>query len=147
MAHIAKTLGNGMSERVARYPLLSVALVAVIAVFASGCGVRPMITALATQEGLASYYSNDFVGRKTSNGEIFDNMKFTAAHRTFPFGTKVQVTNLATAVKITVRINDRGPVKPERVIDLSLAAARAIGIERAGLGRVRIDVLEWGKKG
>jgi rare lipoprotein A len=139
-----------MSGRAAHrtYPFLwTAALVAVLSVFASGCGVRPLVTALATQEGLASYYSNDFVGRKTSNGEIFDNKKFTAAHRTFPFGTTVRVTNLATAANVTVRINDRGPVKPERVIDLTVAAARAIGIERAGLGRVRVDVIEWGKKG
>jgi rare lipoprotein A len=111
----------------------------------SGCAVRPIITAMATQEGIASYYSNDFQGRRTANGETFDNSKFTAAHRTYPFGTLVRVTNLATEAAVEVRINDRGPVKQERVIDLTLAAAKAIGIDRAGLGRVRIDVVEWGK--
>ena len=118
-----------------------------IAFAISGCGVRPVLTAVATQEGLASYYSNDFVGRKTSNGEIFDNRKMTAAHRSYPFGTIVRVTNLETGTNVTVRINDRGPVKPERVIDLTYAAACALGIERAGLGRVRLNVVEWGKKG
>ena len=112
----------------------------------SGCAVRPIITAMATQEGIASYYSNDFQGRRTADGETFDNSKLTAAHRTYPFGTLVRVTNLATDATVVVRINDRGPVKPERVIDLTEAAAEAIGIVRAGLGRVRIDVVEWGKQ-
>ncbi len=112
----------------------------------SGCAVAPIITAMATQEGIASYYSNDFQGRKTSNGEIFDNSKLTAAHRTYPFGTIVKVTNLTTNAQVEVRINDRGPVKQERVIDLSFAAAKAIGIDRTGLGRVRIEVLKWGNR-
>ena len=133
----------GVRER--SIPLFfAAALLAVFSLIAAGCGVRTMTTTLATQQGLASYYSDDFQGRKTSNGEIFDNSKLTAAHRTFPFGTKVLVTNLATNAKVTVRINDRGPVKPERIIDLTHAAARAIGIERQGLGRVRIEVVEWG---
>jgi len=124
---------------------LSGLLVALTAILNS-CAVRPSITAAATQQGLASYYSNDFQGRKTSNGEVFDNRKLTAAHRSYPFGTIVRVTNLETDAKVTVRINDRGPVKPELVIDLTLAAARAIGIDRAGLGRVRLDVVEWGRQ-
>jgi rare lipoprotein A len=112
----------------------------------ASCAVRPSLRSVATQEGLASYYSNDFNGRKTSSGEIFDNRRFTAAHRTYPFGTLVRVTNLDTDAEVTVRINDRGPVKPERVIDLTFAAAKQIGIVRAGLGHVRIDVIEWGHK-
>ncbi len=103
-----------------------------------------MIKAAAIQEGIASYYSNDFQGRKTSNGEIFDNGKLTAAHRSYPFGTTVEVTNLDNDRQVQVRINDRGPVKPERIIDLSLAAAKQIGIDRSGLGRVRVSVIEWG---
>ena len=112
----------------------------------ASCAVRPSLRSVATQEGLASYYSNDFNGRKTSSGEIFDNRRFTAAHRTYPFGTLVRVTNLETDAVVTVRINDRGPVKPERVIDLTFAAAKQIGIVRAGLGHVRLDVIEWGHK-
>ncbi len=119
--------------------------VALLALFMSGCAVAPIITAMSAQEGLASYYSNDFQGRKTSDGEIFDNSKLTAAHRTYPFGTIVKVTNLTTNAEVEVRINDRGPVKQERVIDLSFAAAKAIGIDRAGLGKVRLDVVKWGK--
>ena len=133
-----------------KFPLARIALFVVasivIASTISGCAVRPIITAMATQEGLASYYSQDFQGRRTADGETFDNSKLTAAHRTYPFGTIVRVTNLTTDAAVEVRINDRGPVKPERVIDLTLAAAKAIGIDRAGLGRVRLDVVEWGKR-
>jgi rare lipoprotein A len=129
----------------------SSALFAALAILAgalamASCAVRPSLRSVATQEGLASYYSNDFNGRKTSSGEIFDNRRFTAAHRTYPFGTVVRVTNLETDAQVTVRINDRGPVKPERVIDLTFAAAKQIGIVRSGLGHVRIDVVEWGHK-
>ena len=104
-----------------------------------------MLAILSTQEGLASYYAHEFQGKKTSNGEIFDMHKLTAAHRTFPFGTKVRVTNLRSKQQVIVRINDRGPMKPERIIDLTLAAARAIDLEKAGIERVRVEVLEWGK--
>jgi rare lipoprotein A len=104
----------------------------------------PALNALGTQEGLASYYGNEFQGRKTSSGEIFNNSDLTAAHRTFPFGTLVRVTNLRTSATVDVRINDRGPKKAERIIDLTVRAARAIGIEREGLGRVRVEVLEYG---
>src|SRR5437588_11541953 len=109
----------------------------VLSLQVSSCAVQPMIKAAAIQEGIASYYSNDFQGRKTSNGEIFDNSKLTAAHRSYPFGTIVRVTNLETEAAVKVRINDRGPVKPERVIDLTYAAAKAIGINRqvGGTGR------------
>jgi rare lipoprotein A len=117
-----------------------------LALALGSCAIRPTTRSVATQEGLASYYSNDFQGRKTSSGEIFDNKRFTAAHRTYPFGTLVRVTNLETDVQVTVRINDRGPVKPERVIDLTYAAAKQLGIVRSGLGHVRLDVLEWGKQ-
>jgi rare lipoprotein A len=112
----------------------------------AGCGYQPVLSTMSTQDGLASFYSDDFQGRKTSNGEIFDNAKLTAAHRTFPFGTVVRVTNLENHQDVEVRINDRGPVKPERVIDLTKAAARKIGIVRTGIGRVRIEVVQWGNR-
>ncbi|HEX5315431.1 MAG TPA: septal ring lytic transglycosylase RlpA family protein [Candidatus Kapabacteria bacterium] len=128
----------------ARITIIVVAAIA-IAGSISGCAAHPSTTTMDTMQGIASYYSNDFQGHRTADGEIFDNSKLTAAHRTYPFGTIVRVTNLATEATVTVRINDRGPVKPERVIDLTQAAAEAIGIVRAGLGRVRIDVVEWGK--
>lgn len=116
----------------------------VVALGISGCAYQPILNAMAVQDGLASYYSDEFQGRKTSSGEIFDNGRLTAAHRTYPFGTVVLVTNLETEQAVEVRINDRGPVKPERVIDLTRAAARKVGIERKGVGRVRIEVVQWG---
>ena len=119
--------------------------VVLLASLLSSCAIAPMMSAMGTQEGLASYYSQEFQGCKTSNGEIFDNLKLTAAHRTYPFGTIVKVTNLTTSAEVEVRINDRGPVKQERVIDLSFAAAKAIGIDRSGLGKVRLEVVKWGK--
>jgi len=117
-----------------------------LGILVSSCSSSPVIrTVLGTQEGLASYYSNDLQGRKTSNGDVFDNSLLTAAHRTYPFGTKVLVTNMATKATVEVTINDRGPRKPERIIDLTETAAKKIGIYQAGLGRVRIEVLEWGE--
>ena len=110
----------------------------------SGCGVKPIITAMGTQEGLASYYSYEFQGRPTSSGEIFDTQKLTAAHRQYPFGTRVLVTNIRTQKNVEVKINDRGPMKPERVIDLTLAAAKTIGLVEKGVERVRLEVIEWG---
>lgn len=112
----------------------------------AGCGVSPILTAIATQEGLASYYSYEFQGRKTANGETFDTQQLTAAHRQYPFGTRVRVTNIRNKQQVEVRINDRGPMKPERVIDLTLAAAKKIGLVEKGVERVRVEVLEWGKE-
>jgi rare lipoprotein A len=110
----------------------------------ASCGVSPVLNYARTQEGLASYYSNDFQGRKTSSGELFDNSKFTAAHRAFPFGTLVRVTNLDNQAQVEVRINDRGPRQPERIIDLSMAAAKALHMVQAGLAHVRVEVLQMG---
>jgi rare lipoprotein A len=95
-------------------------------------------------EGIASYYADDFNGKKTANGEIYDMYKMTAAHRSLPFNTKVRVTNLDNKRSIVVRINDRGPFKLERLIDLSLAAATQLGMKGTGTARVRLEVLEWG---
>ena len=99
---------------------------------------------LLTIEGIASYYANDFNGKQTSNGEIFDMNALTAAHRTFPFGTKVRVTNLENNKIVVVRVNDRGPFKEGRMMDLSMAAAKEIDLIRTGTARVRLEVLEWG---
>ncbi|MDP4220499.1 MAG: septal ring lytic transglycosylase RlpA family protein [Bacteroidota bacterium] len=109
-----------------------------------GCA-SPALRAMATQEGLASYYGKEFDGRKTSSGEIFHKDDLTAAHRTYPFGTILRVTNLKNGGQVNVRVNDRGPVKPERIIDLSYGAAKAIGLDRMGLARVRLEVIDWGK--
>ncbi len=96
------------------------------------------------QYGMASYYSNAFNGRKTANGEIFNNQKLTAAHNTLPLGTYVRVTNLRNGRTITVKINDRLHHRNKRIIDLSRAAATKLGFIKSGLTRVKIEVL--GKK-
>ncbi len=95
-------------------------------------------------EGIASYYADDFHGRKTSSGEIYNMHALTAAHRKLPFNTKVRVTNLENNRSVEVRINDRGPFKDNRVIDLSLKAALEIGLISNGTGPVKIEILELG---
>lgn len=89
-------------------------------------------------DGVASYYWQD---QMTANGEKFNKRAMTAAHRTLPFGTKVRVTHARTGRAVVVRINYRGPFKKSRVIDLSEAAAEAIGMTGAGLAPVKIDVV------
>lgn len=98
----------------------------------------------SSEEGVASYYADEFHGRTTSNGEVFDMNEMTAAHRTLPFNSKVRVLNLSNRKSVVVRINDRGPFKDDRVIDLSLAAAREIGLIGPGTALVRLEVIEFG---
>lgn len=91
--------------------------------------------------GEASYYGPELAGRPTASGETFNPARMTAAHRTLPFGSRVRVTNQRTGRSVVVRINDRGPFAKNRVIDLSLAAAREIGLARAGVAPVRLELL------
>jgi rare lipoprotein A len=105
---------------------------------------NPSGEVLLTLEGVASYYADEFHGRQTSNGEIYDMNGLTAAHRTFPFGTKVHITNLENGKTVIVRVNDRGPFHEGRIIDLSLGAAKELDLVRSGTARVKIEVLEWG---
>ncbi len=91
--------------------------------------------------GDASYYGNELAGNPTATGEKFDPNKLTAAHRTLPLGSKVRVTNPRNGESVVVRVNDRGPYHGNRVIDLSAAAARAIGLIRSGTGRVNMALL------
>lgn len=95
---------------------------------------------VTTFSGKAAYYDPDYKGR-TASGEPYDNAKFTAAHKTLPFGTRVRVTDSRTGRSTIVVINDRGPFNPGRVIDLSLAAAREIGMIKRGIIAVRATVL------
>lgn len=90
---------------------------------------------------MASWYGAPFNGHKTSDGEVYDMYQFTAAHRTLPFGSIVRVTNLLNGKQIDVRINDRGPFVADRIIDLSLSAARAIEMIGTGTAPVRLDVV------
>lgn len=95
--------------------------------------------------GIASYYGRGFHGRRTASGEVFDMYGLTAAHRTLPFGTRIRVTNLHNGRTVVVRVNDRGPFVKNRILDLSYAAAREIGIIATGTAKVKIKVLKWGK--
>ncbi len=93
------------------------------------------------QLGLASWYGPGFHGKKTASGAIYSQHEMTAASRTLPLGTRVMVTNLANGKKAEVTINDRGPYADGRIIDLSKAAARKLGLLNRGTARVRIDVI------
>ncbi|MBB6426148.1 septal ring lytic transglycosylase RlpA family protein [Sphingopyxis sp. JAI128] len=91
--------------------------------------------------GMASYYGNELAGNRTASGERFDPGQLTAAHRTLPFGSMVRVTNMSNGDSVIVRINDRGPFSRGRVIDVSQAAAREIGMHRSGTARVKLALL------
>jgi rare lipoprotein A len=93
------------------------------------------------QEGVASYYADQFHGRKTANGERFDMHDLTCAHPRIRFNTELRVTNLANGKSVIVRVNDRGPYVDNRIIDLSLAAARKLDMIRSGTSRVRCEVV------
>ena len=91
--------------------------------------------------GMASYYGDELAGNRTASGERFDPDQLTGAHRSLPFGSKVRVTNVANGDSVVVRINDRGPFSRGRVIDISHAAARQIGMHRSGTARVKLALL------
>ncbi|MBS3933427.1 MAG: septal ring lytic transglycosylase RlpA family protein [Truepera sp.] len=96
-------------------------------------------------EGVASWYGPGFAGRRTANGEIFDPAQLTAAHRTLPFGTQVRVTHLANGLSVVVRINDRGPFRAGRIIDLSRAAAERLRMIGSGTATVRLELVQPGE--
>lgn len=98
----------------------------------------------ATQVGFASWYGPPYANHPGANGAIYDQNAMTAAHRTLPMGTVVQVTNLLTNQAVTVTVTDRGPFIHGRVLDLSMGAAKAAGVYRAGVAQVRIDVVAPG---
>ena len=121
------------------------ALVSLAVVVLSGCGThRPPVGYVpapgTTTVGVASWYGPGFHGRRTSNGERFDQDGLTAAHRLWAFGTRVRVTFLRNGRSVVVRVNDRLPRK-DRAIDLSRGAARAIGLIGPGIGKVRLEVI------
>jgi rare lipoprotein A (peptidoglycan hydrolase) len=91
--------------------------------------------------GTASWYGNDFEGKPTASGEPYNMFDLTAAHPTLPLGTWVRVTNLHNGRAVNVRINDRGPIIPGRIIDLSYGAATALHFKSRGLQRVRLDIV------
>jgi rare lipoprotein A len=104
----------------------------------------PQLSYKRSWVGLSSWYGEDFHGKKTANGEIFDMHALTAAHKTLPLGTKVRVTNLENNRSVVVRINDRGPYVEGRILDLSYGAAKALGFENMGMAKVHIQVISFG---
>lgn len=98
-----------------------------------------------THTGMASWYGDDFQGNPTASGEIYDMNELTAASRELPLGTKLKVTNLRTNRSLVLRVNDRGPFIPGRVLDVSKAAAERLGFIRAGLAQVEIEVVRYPK--
>lgn len=127
--------------RLGRTALLACALLAAVPTPADARR-KNKAAKLYTATGEASYYADKFNGRTTASGEKFSNSKLTAAHRTLPFGTMVRVTYLKTGKSVTVRINDRGPQKKSRIIDLSRKAADQIGMTRDGVGQVRVEQIK-----
>lgn len=94
-----------------------------------------------TQTGLASWYGPGFHGKKTANGEIYNQNALTAAHKTLPLSSKVKVTNLENNKTVTLRVNDRGPYYGNRILDLSKEAARKLGVLPKGIAKIRLQVL------
>lgn len=126
-------------------PFLAAVVIATIAL--SGCAHKtrtpvPVPAKIgATETGIASWYGEPYNGRRAASGEIFDMEQFTAAHRTLPFNTWVEVADLDNGKRVEVRIIDRGPFVDGRIIDLSLAAARSIDMLGHGTARVRLKII------
>lgn len=143
-----------------RVPTLLVA--ASLSVLLAGCTTRrPSTTppdalpptagpALRSQVGLASFYGREFQGRRTASGQRFDMRAPVAAHPSYPFGTRVRVTNLTNQRQIVLTIIDRGPTRAMQsdgvIIDVSRGAAESLAFVRAGRQRVRVEVIEWGPR-
>jgi rare lipoprotein A len=98
-----------------------------------------------SEEGSATWYTAPYKGRKSANGQVFSDDALTAAHRTLPMGSLIVVTNLRTRQASSMRISDRGPFVPNKIIDLTIASAKSIGIYRSGTDRVRVDVYQTPK--
>jgi rare lipoprotein A len=142
---LALPLASAPSFR-GNYALASALAIAFAAAFAAGCASsRPRSTPLDVERGTASWYGPGFDGRATASGETYDMHQMTAAHRTLPFGTVVEVRNLANGLTTQVRINDRGPFRKNRIIDLSNAAARAIEMIGPGTAPVELRVLSYSR--
>ena len=138
-----------------------IALMAVLVTGASGAGpaiqlaqqsspAAPAATALTgavgeTQTGLAAYYGRRLQGRRTASGERFNNNALTTGHQTLPFGTLVRITNPKNNRSVVLRVNDRGPTQPNRIVDVTQRAARILGFTRAGLTEVKLEVVQVAK--
>jgi len=145
---------TGHRSRLGAAASASACLAACTLVFVSACSTRsrpvsrpvPPEEAVAgwSEQGLASWYggADGFEGKPTASGEIYDSSLLTAAHRDLPLGTLVEVTNVETGASVRVRVNDRGPFVHGRVIDLSQAAARKIGVIGPGVAMVRLTIVD-----
>ena len=102
---------------------------------------KPSEERVQAETGLAAYYHAAFQGRRTANGESFDHNALTAAHKTLPFGTLVRVINLTNLRSVIVRVNDRGPLQTNRIIDLTRRAASVLGFLARGMTSVKIEIL------
>jgi rare lipoprotein A len=108
--------------------------------------VRQQVKTKPYQVGTASWYGESFQGKPTASGEPYEMYDMTAAHLTLPIGSYVKVTNLHNGKAVVVRVNDRGPVVPGRIIDLSYGAAQALQFRHSGLQRVRLDLVQPGQQ-
>ncbi len=120
----------------------------IVAFVVSSCtfpAYRSPYAAGYVERGMASWYGEDFHGRPTSSGEIYDMYGLTAAHKLMPLGTVAKITNLDNGRSVVVKINDRGPFVDGRVIDLSYSAASEIDMVKEGVSKVEIKVLKWGE--
>lgn len=125
---------EGSKHRMSRLPMLALLAAPVLA--------QASDSRSHVGEGMASYYGSEFAGSRTASGERFDPGAMTAAHRTLAFHSRVAVTNLANGKEVIVRVNDRGPWGKGRIIDISHAAAREIGMHRSGTARVKLELLD-----
>jgi rare lipoprotein A len=100
---------------------------------------------LESTTGVASFYADDFNGKITYSGEVYDMYRLSAAHPFYQMGTIIRVTNSYNNRSVIIKINDRMPFRPDRIIDLSLKCAEELDMVNAGIQEVRVDVLEWGK--
>ncbi len=121
--------------------------------YRTGSGGRSSSPGLSTKSyshkqktfiGISSYYGEDFHGKLTANGEVFDMYGLTAAHKTLPLNTIVRVTNLENNKSLILRINDRGPYVKGRILDCSYGAALKLGFVDKGTAKVKVEVIEWG---
>jgi rare lipoprotein A len=128
-------------RRPRRRPPGALALIA-LAFTLSGCAASlPQPSVVVEKTGVASYYGRGLAGHPTASGERYDPHALTAAHRSLPFGTQLRVTNLDNGRTVVVRVNDRGPHRHDRILDVSYRAAQRLGFADAGLAHVRIDPL------
>ena len=123
-------------------------VVTLLVVLIFSCTASPRYTSLKTIYGISSHYGHNdgFHGKRTANGEIFNQHKLSAAHKTLPLNTWVRVTNMDRLTKpsVKLKINDRGPYVGNRILDCSSAAAKKLGFFEKGTANVKVEVLKWG---